>query len=270
MKPFFYAFFIALILTNPAQAQTNSDAPIEVTADNTLEWRRNEKQYVADGNAVVKQGDVTIRGSRIVADYRDGEKSGMEIYRLTADGDVSIENAASSAKGEKLVYDVEKGLATMTGKNLLMTAEGQTVTATERFEYNVKDSTLNAIGNARTTRGQDTMQAHAMSAVFQKDKTGKQALDRMEAHGNVVIATPTETLTGRDAVYTAATNRAVITGNVRITRGDDELTGERGEVDLTTNISRLFGGADPANPGKDGRVRGIFHPGKSPANTMSQ
>ncbi len=55
------------------------------------------------------------------------------------------------------------------------------------------------------------------------------------------------------------TNTAIITGNVKITRGQNVLTGERAEVDLNTNISRLFGSSiEDGQVG--GRVKGVFYP----------
>jgi lipopolysaccharide export system protein LptA len=85
------------------------------------------------------------------------------------------------------------------------------------------------------------------------------SLDKIDALGRVKITTPTEILTGDRGTYNAKTERAVITGNVKITRGPNVLTGERAELDMTTQISRMYGSSiEDGQTG--GRVRGLFFP----------
>lgn len=251
-----------MLLAPPAQAQGN--APIEITADKTLEWLRAKSQYVADGNAVVKQGDTTIKADRITADYRDSKKSSTDIYRMTGTGNVSIEDKGNTATGDKLVYELDSGIATMTGKALTMFSPEQTLTATEKFEYDVNAGKLTAFGDGKVVRGTDILEAETITAFLTGGKDGKNTLDRLEATQNVRITTPTETLTGSKGVYNAKSNTAIITGNVKITRDKNVLTGERAEVDLNTDISRLFGSSiEDGQTG--GRVRGVFYPeGSSP------
>ena len=248
----------------PVMAQdATQQTPIEISADKTLEWNRNDKQYIANGNAIVKQGDTTIKGDVIAADYRETAKTDFDIYRMTATGHVTIDSKGSAATGDKAVYDVTTGIATMTGNNLRMESPEQTVTATDRFEYDVTAGKVRAIGNARVVRATDTLQADSIAATLARSSNGgTQKLEKMEATGRVKITTPTETLTGDRASYDSAANRAVVTGNVKILRGPNELAGERAEVDLKTNISRLFGSSiEDGQTG--GRVRGIFYPGAS-------
>ena len=252
-------FASCLFSAHVSMAQT-SDAPIEITADKTLEWHRGKNQYVANGNAAVKQGTTTIRGASITADYRKGETSDTEIYRMTAKDAVSIEDSNGNATGDLLVYEVDSGIATMTGKSLKMTSPEQTVTATDKFEYHMNTGRLNAIGNAKVISGEHTLTAHQVSAFIGKEKTGKQSVDKMEATGRVKIVTPDETLTGDRATYDAKNRKAIVVGNVKILRGQNELTGERAEVDLATNISKLFGNSIEDGQVGGGRVRGVFYP----------
>lgn len=254
-------FFLCLLSAAALAQTTNSEQPIDISADKALEWHRAESQYIATGNAVITQGNVTIRAAKIVADYRDTPKSGTEIYRLTAIDAVTIENQGSTASGDHLVYEVDSGLATMTGHNLTMTAPDQTVTATEKFEYNVTAATLNAVGNAKVTRTGDTLSANTISAKLKEDKDGKQVLDRLEAIGNVVITTPAETLTGARGLYSASSNTAEITGGVTIKRDQNILTGDRGSIDLTSHVSRIFAAENADGPAA-GRVHGTFFPAK--------
>lgn len=255
---------LCISLTGGAQAATlldqgdmnpDRDQPLEITAEQTLEWHRDIKQYIARGNVIVAQGAVQIMADTITADYRETESSAFEIYRLTADGNVRIVSQGNTATGQKAVYDVDRGVAVMTGNNLNLTSPDQTVTARDSFEYRVAEGLLKAIGKAHVKRETNTLDADTVSAVFTEDAKGTRQLNRLNADGNVVITTPTETLTGANGVYDAATNVAAITGDVKIRRGPNILEGERAEVNLTTNVSTMQGSSAPG-----GRVRGVFYP----------
>lgn len=268
-----HLLIIGLLLTffgSYAYAQglsTNSKDPLEVSADGTLEWQRGQKIFVATKNALAKQGDSSVAAETLTALYRDGKTGSMEIWQVTAENNVVLKSRDSTAYGERAVYNLDQGLATMTGQNLKMISPDQTVTARDKFEYYVDDGRVNAIGNARVVRpkiegGTDTLQADKISAILKENQKGEQVLHSLEAIGNVVIITPTETVTGAYGIYKADTNKADLSGGVRIKRGPNTLEGERAEVDLTTNISTIFGQKNPAGsaPGT-GRVRGVFYPG---------
>jgi lipopolysaccharide export system protein LptA len=240
-----------------AQDHADKTSPIEITADKTLEWHRKTSQYIANGNVIVKQGGVTIHADRIAADYRSEKGSGFTIYRLTATGHVAIDSQGGIATGDELVYTIDTGLAVMTGDQLKMSSPDQTVTATDRFEYSVRDGKLKAFGDATAIRGQDRLQADMIAATLKNDAQGNRRLDRLDASGHVKITTPTEILTGEKGFYTADSNIAEISGGVTILRGQSNLTGDHASVNLTTGISTMFG-----SPTEGGRVRGTFYPGQ--------
>lgn len=262
MKVTFYSLVIIILGTITAYAQntpsfgTGSKAPIEISAEKTLEWHQKDKQYIADGDVEAKQGDVTILAEKMVADYRDDNKGGsVEIWQLTAKQNVKITNADSTATGDEAVYNVDTGIATLTGNNLKLTTPDQLITAQKRMEYNTINGKATAVGNAQITRGADTLTANNITANFTKDKNGKQALKTAKATGHVVIKTPEETLTGDNGFYNAANNTAEVKGHVKIVRGPNMLEGERAEINLTTNISKMFGA-----PQTGKRVKGVFFP----------
>jgi lipopolysaccharide export system protein LptA len=255
--------FIGVLLSFPAFSQQSasplpaSDKPLEITADQTLEWHRTDLKYIARGNVVAKQGDVEIHADVLTADYRETASSSSDIYRLTADGNVVINSQGSMATGQNAVYDVATGKAIMTGSNLRLTSPDQDVTARDSFEYFVADGRLTAAGDVIVTRpGGDKLRADRASAVFVQDAKGQRQLKELTADGNVVITTATEILRGARGRYEAGSDTAALEGNVRIERGPNILEGDRAEVNLTTNISRMVGA-----PGSTGRVRGVFYPG---------
>lgn len=267
MRVLFVTLLLTLLLPLQTKAQQglnpDRDQPLEITADHTLEWHRNNQQYIARGNVIVRQGDVTIIADTLTADYRETSASAFEIYRLTADGNVRIDSQGNTATGQQATYDVDRGVAVMTGDNLRLTSPDQSVTAEDSFEYWVTDGKLLARGNAHVMRAGDTLDADTVSAVFTEDATGTRQLKSLSADGNVKITTPNEVLTGARGQYAAATNIAALTGNVKISRGPNVLEGERAEVNLTTNVSKMQG-----SPAQGGRVRGVFYPGSEDKNSI--
>jgi lipopolysaccharide export system protein LptA len=80
-------------------------------------------------------------------------------------------------------------------------------------------------------------------------------VDRMEAIGNVLISTPQDIVRARRGDYNPNTGIATLTGDVKITRGDNQMNGEFAEVNLNTGISRITGGDQDG-----GRVKGLVLP----------
>ncbi|NBX66299.1 MAG: ostA-like family protein [Proteobacteria bacterium] len=248
-------------LSWPAFAQQKE--PLEITADESLEWHRTEKLYIARKNAVAKQGPSELHGDTLTATYTEGEKDGgIDISRIDAQGNVLVISGGSKATGQKGFYDIKTGYSELTGGNLKLETPTDVVTARDKITYLATSKEMNAYGQAKAIRGDDVITSDRLIGRFIEDgKTGGSKLSELEAIGNVVITTPKEVLYGEQGTYNAITNIATITGNVRIQKGPSYITGSRGEVDLNTNISRMFGTSAPTTEnGTDGRVRGVFFP----------
>jgi len=242
----------------PAIGASNSEQPLEITADTALEWNRDKKQYIARTNAKAVQGDFSVSANTLIADYREGKDGATQIYRLTAEGHAVVVSGTSSVTGSKAVYEVDSGKATVTGQNLLLTGTNLQVTAKEKFEYFANEGKLIAYGRPLVTSGEDTLEADQVIAwtTPQGERTNAATgdLKKAEATGNVVIKTPSQTALGDKATYDAPTSMAYLIGNAKVTSGTDTLSGERAEVNLKTKVSRMIG-----NNGQ-GRVKGIFYP----------
>ncbi|MCB1538718.1 MAG: ostA-like family protein [Rhodospirillales bacterium] len=268
VMPFRIALIVlTLLYAGAAGAQDfkPSKEPIEVTAKKSLEWNRNKKLYIARGLAVAKQGTSELHGDTLTAKYVDGKTGkGSTITRIDAAGNVTVVSDGSTATGDQGYYDVASGYAELTGSNLKLTSNGgDTVTARDKLTYEAGANQANAYGNARATRGSDVITADRLIGRFEKASDGTSKMKEMEAIGNVVITTPTDVLHGDRGIYYAASNTATVTGHVRIDRGPNVITGARGEIDMNTNISKIFGGPATTGTGAtsdDGRVRGVFYP----------
>lgn len=228
------------------------ERPIEILADNGIEWQQDAKAYIARGNAKAKQGDVTVHADQLTAYYENGADGSTQIWRIDADGHVRITTPQQTAYGKKGVYQVTKGIFVLTGSPRLVTKTDE-ITAKQSIEFFEAKSLAVARGDAVATREDKRLRADVLTAYFVKGKEGKNRVDRVDAYNNILITTPNEIVSGRRGVYHTKTGVVVLHGSVKITRGNDQLSGEAAEVNLNTGVSRLL------SSGK-GQVRGIFQP----------
>lgn len=237
-----------------------SSKPIEVYADQGIEWNQKEKLYIARGNAKAIQGDTTVHADTLTAHYEETKGKGSEITRIIALGNVKIVSPEQTVYGDRGVYDAQKGMLVLTGKKLRLETKEDIVTARDSLEYYDKKGLAVARGNAvlrqrnppkgggRTVRAdilttQSAPGRGRQQSAAKKQTTGKgRDLRRMDAYGNVVITRPGEIALGQRGVYRPNEQTAELWGKVRITRGENQMNGERAIVNFKTGVSRLIAG----------------------------
>jgi lipopolysaccharide export system protein LptA len=255
------ALGLALSAAGGALAQSLSlggeegSGPVEIEAEESLEWRSEEQEYVARGNAVIRRDDLEVRADLLRAHYRELEDGGTEIYRASAEGNVEIETEGGRAWADVAVYDLDQAVMVLTGDNLRLENQDGVVTAEDSLEYWVDRQLAVARGDAAVTRGDDRVSGDVLTGQFAEDEQGEMKLSVVSAVGNVLVITGEDRASGDEAVYDLDTNMATLGGNVRLNRGDNQLNGDFAEVDLDTGVSRLLAGPD------GGRVRGLLVPG---------
>lgn len=255
---FFSAVTLATISTSSAiQAQgfglpgQSRNTPLEINADQGIEWQQKTQVYIARGNARAAQGNVAVHAETLTAHYREKEGNGTVIWRIDAENQVRIVSPAQRSYGDKGVYDVDKGILVLTG-NVRMETDTDRITARDSLEYWEKRNLAVARGNAIAERGENKLRADVLTAHFFKDAKGKSQVRQVDAFDNVVITTPDEIVRSNHGVYDVETGIVKLKGSVKITRGKNQMNGEHAEVNLNTGVSRLFGGGSG--------VRGIFTP----------
>ena len=66
-----------------------AEIPIEISAGDGLEWRRDEKVLVAAGGVVLTRGAMKLEADSVSAWYREGKDGkDQEVYRVDAAGKV--------------------------------------------------------------------------------------------------------------------------------------------------------------------------------------
>lgn len=255
--------WFALPATVDAQSlgfSRGGDGPIQIEADDGIEWQRAKQLYVARGNARARQGDVTVEGDELIAFYRPNAAGENEIFRIDANGNVQIFSANEIARSDKAIYDIDEGVLVMTGDNIQLDTAEDTITARDSLEYHETRQLAVARGDALAIRGDRRVRADILTAHF-GDGNQQAAMERIDALGNVLVSTPTDIVRADKGDYDPSRGIATVTGNVKITRGDTQLNGERAEVNLETGESRLL-----SSPSGE-RVRGLFLPkAKSPSS----
>jgi len=249
---FSLAFAALMILAPPllspaARAQSLNmgggakDTPIEIFADNGIEWQQDNQVFLAKGNARAVRAGTTLFADLLTAFYSERADGTTDIYRLDADGNVRIVSASQTAKGEKAVYDVQREILVLTGGKPNLVTPTAVITATQQLEYWQQKQMAVARGNAVATRDKRQVRADVLAAFFRDDKkTGDTKVYRVDAYDNVVVTTEKDRAFGDRGVYNVETGITTLTGSVRIQRGKNELAGCKAEVNLTTGISKLF------------------------------
>ena len=284
---------LLLLMPVAAAAQgidLSQGGPVEVTAQDGIEWRQAEQVVIARGSARASRANVTVDSDRLLARYRPQARAeaarpvqqaaspdqalggASEIWRLEAEGSVRITTATDTARGDRAVYDIDQAVLVLTGRDLSLASGAQVVTAKDSLEYWSQRRMAVARGGAvvvDNAEGRrivaDTLVAYFLDAPGttpaaarpatsgQREVPGAGRMDRVEAFGNVEIRTPTDVVRGDRAVYSAVTGMARLLGNVRITRGDNQLNGQEALVNLRTGVARLV-----SAPGA--RVQGLILP----------
>jgi lipopolysaccharide export system protein LptA len=292
----------------------SQDRPIEVSADHGIEWLQDAQVYIARGNAMAKRGATEVHADTLTAHYRpikgtegkgtegkgtegtgtggkgsgDKETGGeTEIYRLDADGHVTIKGERQTVVGDQAVYDVDQQIGIVTGKALKMTTATDVVTARDSLEWYDQKQIAVARGDAVAMRDVKVIRADVLTAHMTKDKPepggGKpdkavpaaaqakprnaamplgdtdesSKISRVDAQGHVLVSTETDVGRGDYGVYNADSGIATLLGNVTVTRGPNTIRGEYAVMDLNNNISRMM--AAPGAPGAaPTRVEGLF------------
>ncbi|MEI8393265.1 MAG: LptA/OstA family protein [Rhodospirillaceae bacterium] len=261
--------------------------PVNVQADNAIEWHQDQKAYVARGNAVATRGTTIIHGDVLTAYYRETKDKGNDVYRMTAEGNVHVISPSRDIFGEHGVWDNDKQVGVVTGKNLKMVTPTDIITARDSLEYYDGAKLGVARGDAIAVRNDNRMRADTIVAQFKQaapadgkggktppppagkalpppagkaatggtlpgESGGGMDLDRMDGIGNVLITTPTDVATCQRVMYSAPTEIAVLVGNVKITRGEDQVNGDAAEMNMKTKVNRVL------STGK--RVEGLLIP----------
>ncbi len=254
---------VMLCVAGVSQAQSLSlggvkgDVPIEVYAEDGIEWQQDGSLFVARGNARAVRGEVEVLSDELRTHYRENPDGQSEVWRLDAIGKVRIISNSETAYGNRAIYNADQKVLVIDGDNPRLVSGQDTLTASQQLEYWELKSFAVARGDAVAIRDKKQVRADVLVAHLKPDAKGQTHVYRVDAYDNVRIRTERETATGDRGVYNVDSGVATLTGRVKLVRDDNELRGCRAQVNLNTGISKLFA---CANQGGSSRVQGTFIP----------
>ena len=247
-------------------ATGKNNQPIEITAENGIEWQRNNQLMIASGKARATRGNTSVEADTLQAFYQKDKNGASDLSKIKAIGHVKITSPTQILTGEMGVYDLTTGILVITGKNVLLISGKNTIKANQQLEYYEKKAMAVARKNARANHDGKRLRADTLVALFYRDKMGKTQLSRVQAFDNVRIVTNTESIWANKGIYDVGSGIATLDGNIRITRDGNQLNGDSAIINLTTGISKLLTSSNTQLPSnlennsrrKKKRVRGYL------------
>jgi lipopolysaccharide export system protein LptA len=249
----------------------NDNLPLQVQADSGIEWQQNNQLYIARGNAVATRGPSEVHADTLIAHYREvkgapapaanppdnsgGNPGGnTEIYRVEAEGHVTMLRDGQTVVGDKAIYDLDQAIMVVTGKGLKLTTATDVVTARDSLEWYEQKQIAVARGNAVAVRNGKTIKADILTAYMVKTKPadvkpGTQAKRPAPAGTGKPPATPAAAGTGKLPATPAAAgpaaadskiSRVDAQGHVFVTNGLDTGRGDYGVYNADSGICTLI------------------------------
>ena len=134
----FYCFLLIQSLIYPQQIinQKQNGQPIEIYAEQGIEWHKNDNKYLAIGNAIARTGKMSVNSDRIEAFYEEKDNSGMDIKLVKAHKNVVVKDENLKIVGGKLAeYNLKKDYFSIFGNNLILTSEENKLESNNKMEY---------------------------------------------------------------------------------------------------------------------------------------
>ena len=237
--------------------------PIEITSSQGMEWRQEQQEVIARGDARAVRGDVTVTADKLVAFYRkkgsaqsaplsasqqaaqDAPKiasaTGVdtgdnEIYRLEAIGHVNIYTPTDHATADRAVYDIDQAVLVLTGHDLKITTPQDVLTARDVIEWwsqkhmGVGRGQATVVTNDGRRIYGDTLVAYTKPADKPADQKASPGVEQAAAKPGADPLTGTSKLQKADAF-----------GNVEVRTQSEVIRGDRGTYDAETEMARIIG-----------------------------
>jgi lipopolysaccharide export system protein LptA len=263
----------AVVFAAPAYAQSlkldGTDKPIDVTAEKGIELQQDNKRVIARGNAKAVQGEVTVFGDELIADYRTKDDGNSEVYRVFASGNVTMKSNTETATGTTAVYDFDKGVLVLEGPTVTLVNDDGSVVAHRILQYWSNERVAVAEGQAMAEdKDKRKLYGDKLIAFFKEaednpaatpaNKGGKKGtstssltanrgdISFIQGFGSVRMETEKEVVRGDRGTYNIETGIATLDGAVKITQNKNQLGGGFAVVNVKGGTSRLYGSAKEA------------------------
>ncbi len=264
-KSIFIFFVLICVCSKLIQSQqlsnlNNNDQPIEIFAEEGIEWHKNKNKYVAIGNARATSGSMTLQSDIIEAFYEEKNSSDMNITEVKAKKNVIIEdNKMKIEGGEYAEYNILKDYFLIKGKKITLTSESSTLKSNKKLEYWRSKKIAIATGKAVAKKDNEFVVLADKLVWYLQESKKKTEVKKLLGFNNVSIKTNNEVAFSDKAIYNNDTEICKLFGNVKLQRGESFLIGEYAEVDLKSGISKLL--PSPGKKMNDNKVKALIDKG---------
>ena len=254
---FCFAFCFKLSFSQQFTSNSGKDEPIEIYADNGIEWHKNKKKYVAKGNAEAISGSLSLKSDQIEAYYIETKDSSMDINNVLAMNNVIIKDKKMKITGGNYAeYDVKKDYFKVNGSKLKLTSQKNALMSNNKMEYWMSKGVAVATGKAEA-RKENEFVVKADKLVWNLYEVNKKIkVKKIIGFNNVSIRSNNEVAFSNKGIYNNITEVCKLFGNVRLQKGDSFLTGEYAEVDLKSGISKIL--PAPKKGPNESKVRALI------------
>ena len=238
----------------------NSDGPIEIFADDGIEWHKNKSKYVALGNAKALSGSLSLESDKIEAFYKENDSSNMNITEVRAKKNVVVQDEKMKITGgEYAEYKILKDYFIINGNNITLTSEKNILKSNKKLEYWRSKNIAIATGKAEAKKDNEFVVLADKLVWYLQERNQKTTVKKLLGFNNVSIKTNNEVAFGDKAIYNNDTEICKLFGNVKLQRGESFLIGEYAEVDLRSGISKLL--PAPGTKLNENKVRALIDKG---------
>ena len=262
----FYLVFILIFLSlkiSESQQLTNFDnnnEPIEIFADDGIEWHKNKSKYVALGNAKALSGNLSVESDKIEAFYKENDSSNMNITEVRAKKNVVVQDEKMKITGgEYAEYKILKDYFIINGNNITLTSEKNILKSNKKLEYWRSKNIAIATGKAEAKKDNEFVVLADKLVWYLQERNQKTTVKKLLGFNNVSIKTNNEVAFSDKAIYNNDTEICKLFGNVKLQRGESFLIGEYAEVDLRSGISKLL--PAPGTKLNENKVRALIDKG---------
>ena len=205
---------------------TNNGSPIEIFAEDGIEWHKNKKKYIARGNAKANKADLLVTSDVLEAIYEDDNDTESEITILKASGNVFIKNQKAQILGGNIAtYNLKKEYFIVNGRKLELISNEDRLTSNSTIEFWKNENIAIATGKAKAYKNNkysifaDKLVWHLIDEKENDNKSkGNQGyqIKKILAYKNVIIETNNEIAYSNKALYNEVSGICKLFGKVKL------------------------------------------------------
>jgi lipopolysaccharide export system protein LptA len=268
---------VAAVNAQSLRFSPKGEQAIEVNADE-MEFDQNAKRAIGRGHAKAVQGDVSVTADELIADLRTRPDGSNEVYRVFAQGNVTMKSASETATGPAAVYDFDKQVLVLEGDPVSLVSNDGRVSAHQALQYWSSEGVAVADGAAYAEdKNKHKLYGDKLIAFFRQDGNANKAsgitgsrgdINYVQGFGNVRMDTANEIIRAERGAYNIDNGMATLEGNVKVTQGQNQLSGGFATVNVKGGKSSVFGTAAQAHQQplkQNGRVSALIAPSTKPA-----